>query len=132
MNRNPKVHTALICIGEGAEATWWVSSAWCNTVAVLMSRPLCHSGSRRTCLDAATGWRTQRAFLRSSGVSCRLWSTTDVVHRIITSSVLHLPILDINFSLHLAERQPSKRSDVPLHCRGLYLTQFVKPLLSMS
>ncbi|KAJ7050407.1 AAA domain-containing protein [Mycena amicta] len=22
MNRNPKVHTALICIGEGAEATW--------------------------------------------------------------------------------------------------------------
>ncbi len=22
MNRNPKVHTALICIGEGAEASW--------------------------------------------------------------------------------------------------------------
>ena len=22
MSRNPKVHTALICIGEGAEATW--------------------------------------------------------------------------------------------------------------
>ena len=24
MSRNPKVHTALICIGEGAEATWYV------------------------------------------------------------------------------------------------------------
>ena len=22
MNKNPKVHTALICIGEGAEASW--------------------------------------------------------------------------------------------------------------
>ena len=22
MNRNPKVHTALICIGEGAEVAW--------------------------------------------------------------------------------------------------------------
>ena len=22
MNRNPKVHTALVCIGEGAEAAW--------------------------------------------------------------------------------------------------------------
>ena len=22
MNRNPKVHTALICIGEGAEVSW--------------------------------------------------------------------------------------------------------------
>ncbi|KAG6848541.1 hypothetical protein H0H93_016134 [Arthromyces matolae] len=26
MNRNPKVHTALICIGEGAEATWITKS----------------------------------------------------------------------------------------------------------
>lgn len=24
MDRNPKVHTALICIGDGAEATWLV------------------------------------------------------------------------------------------------------------
>lgn len=24
MDRNPKVHTALICIGEGAEASWFV------------------------------------------------------------------------------------------------------------
>ena len=24
MKRNPKVQTALICIGEGAEATWYV------------------------------------------------------------------------------------------------------------
>lgn len=24
INRNPKVHTALICIGEGAEASWYV------------------------------------------------------------------------------------------------------------
>lgn len=27
MNRHPKVHNALICIGEGAEATWFVSSS---------------------------------------------------------------------------------------------------------
>lgn len=25
MKRNPKVHTALICIGEGAEAAWYVT-----------------------------------------------------------------------------------------------------------
>ncbi len=55
MNRNPKVHTALICIGEGAEATWWVSFSSCNAVAVLTSQLLCHTGFRRTCLGEATG-----------------------------------------------------------------------------
>jgi len=87
MKFNPKVNTALICIGEGAEATWWeihtLVPAW-EDLTIL-------TGLQRVFLDEPSGSLILAIFQTFSVAFCRQWWIVRVLGLIkLFLSVLYL------------------------------------------
>ena len=58
MTRQPKVHTALICIGQGAEALWYA----CNICAEIFAHVRPIVGFQSDCREGASELPIQRTF----------------------------------------------------------------------
>jgi hypothetical protein len=78
MTRNPKVHTALICIGEGAEASWYVYTGIRENVLTYLTTCPTTTGSRRHFRGEHFAWRTRTTFLKCCEASYPHWWISDL------------------------------------------------------